>query len=143
MSKLSSEFQPMSLSELLKRGDMRGDLTAQECPSREVLKHITSKWGVLILMSLQIETLRFSALRRKLAGVSERMLSQTLQTLEEDGFVNRVSFNVVPPHVEYSLTPFGQEAAVQVAVLADWVEINMIRVARNWSARGVDRMPTH
>lgn len=113
----------------------RGDLMAQACPSREVLKHVTSKWGVLVLMALRIETLRFSALRRRVGGVSERMLAQTLQNLEEDGFVNRVSFDVVPPHVEYSLTPMGQEAAEKVGILADWIEVSMPRIAKVWDER--------
>ncbi|UWQ97335.1 helix-turn-helix transcriptional regulator [Rhodobacteraceae bacterium M385] len=121
----------MSLSEHL----MQGDLMAHDCPSREVLKHVTSKWGVLVLMALQIETQRFSALRRKIGGVSERMLAQTLQNLEEDGFVNRVSFDVVPPHVEYSLTPLGVEVAEKVGGLADWIEQSMPRIAQVWTER--------
>lgn len=108
---------------------------AHDCPSREVLKHVTSKWGVLVLMALQIETQRFSALRRKIGGVSERMLAQTLQNLEEDGFVNRVSFDVVPPHVEYSLTPLGVEVADKVGGLADWIEQSMPRIAQVWTER--------
>jgi DNA-binding HxlR family transcriptional regulator len=57
--------------------------------------------------------------------VSERMLSQTLQWLEADGLVDRVAFKVVPPHVEYSLTPLGRDAAEKVAALADWIETSM------------------
>lgn len=115
----------------------RGDLMAQACPSREVLKHLTSKWGVLIMMALRVETLRFSALRRRVGGVSERMLAQTLQNLEVDGFVHRESFDVVPPHVEYSLTPLGREAATKVAGLADWIEESMPRIAEIWGAGDV------
>lgn len=103
----------------------RGDLLIAQCPSREVLKHITSRWGVLVLIVLQDGTRRFSELRRQIGGVSERMLAQTLQWLEGDGLVNRVAFNVVPPHVEYSLTPLGQEAASKVSELADWIETRL------------------
>jgi DNA-binding HxlR family transcriptional regulator len=103
----------------------RGDLFAEQCPSREVLKHVTSRWGVLVLVALQGGTLRFSALRRKVAGVSERMLAQTLQWLEGDGFVLRVSHPVVPPNVEYSLTPLGQQVGLHVQALADWIEHNL------------------
>ncbi|MBD8677578.1 winged helix-turn-helix transcriptional regulator [Sphingomonas sp. CFBP 13720] len=103
----------------------RGDVMVSACPSRTVLKHVTSQWGVLVLIALQTGTLRFSALRRKVGGVSERMLSQTLQWLEADGLVDRVAFKVVPPHVEYSLTPLGREAAEKVAALADWIETSM------------------
>ena len=62
----------------------RGDLLTTACPSREVLKRVTSRWGVLVLIALETETLRFSQLRRKIGGVSERMLAQTLQCLDSD-----------------------------------------------------------
>ncbi|WP_455546367.1 winged helix-turn-helix transcriptional regulator [Dryocola clanedunensis] len=105
-----------------------GNLFAEKCPSRDVLKHVTSRWGVLILVALQGGTHRFSDLRRKMGGVSEKMLAQTLQWLEADGFVNRKSYPVVPPHVEYSLTPLGGEVAEKVAALADWIEGNLPQV---------------
>jgi len=113
-----------SLSEKVRRGE----LLSADCPSREVLKHITSRWGVLVVVALSSGTHRFSELRRKVAGVSERMLAHTLQWLEADGFVRRVSHPVVPPHVEYSLTPLGLELAPKVAALADWIEVNLSRV---------------
>jgi DNA-binding HxlR family transcriptional regulator len=115
------EASAVTLSALM----ARGNLFAEKCPSREVLKHMTSRWGVLILVALQGGTHRFSELRRKVGGVSERMLAQTLQWLEGDGLVLRQSFPVVPPHVEYSLTPLGREAAVKVEALADWIELNL------------------
>ncbi|WP_018150819.1 winged helix-turn-helix transcriptional regulator [Leeia oryzae] len=110
--------QTQSLSAQL----LRGNLFAEQCPSREVLKHVTSRWGVLVLVALLGGTLRFSDLRRKVSGVSEKMLAQTLQWLEGDGFVLRKSYPVVPPHVEYSLTPLGQDVGVRVQELADWIE---------------------
>jgi DNA-binding HxlR family transcriptional regulator len=106
----------------------RGNLFAGKCPSREVLKHVTSRWGVLILVALLGGTYRFSDLRRKVGGVSERMLAQTLQWLESDGFVLRRSYPVVPPHVEYSLTPLGIEVGHRVETLADWIESNLARI---------------
>ncbi|MGH6752186.1 MAG: winged helix-turn-helix transcriptional regulator [Bradyrhizobium sp.] len=106
----------------------RGDLFAEGCPSREVMKHVTSSWGVLVLIALQSGTHRFSELRRKVTGVSERMLAQTLQWLEGDGLVDRKAFPVVPPHVEYTLTPMGAEAAQRVASLADWIEGNVMHM---------------
>ena len=105
----------------------RGNLLHANCPSREFLKHITSRWGVLVLIVLEEGTHRFSQLRRRIDGVSERMLAQTLQWLEEDGLVDRMAYPVVPPHVEYSLTPLGREAAEKVRALADWIEMNMGR----------------
>ena len=121
----------ISLSDKIRRGDL---MTAA-CPSREVLKHITSRWGVLVLIALEGRTLRFSQVRRMIGGVSERMLAQTLQWLEHDGMVDRVAFDVVPPHVEYSLTPLGQEAAEKVRSLADWIETSLPRIAGNWDKR--------
>lgn len=114
---------------LLSERYTRGDVLSSECPAREVLKHITSRWGGLVLIALhEGETFRFSELRRIIQGVSEKMLAQTLQALEQDGFVVRTSYPVVPPHVEYSLTKLGSEAAVHVAGLADWVEENLSEI---------------
>lgn len=106
----------------------RGQLFSPDCPSRAVLQHVTSRWGVLVLVALLAGTHRFSDLRRKVGGVSEKMLAQTLQWLESDGFVLRVSHPVVPPHVEYSLTPMGTEVARQVEGLVDWIEGNLHRI---------------
>lgn len=106
----------------------RGDLFAEKCPSRDVLKHVTSRWGVLVLVALLGGTHRFSDLRRKTAGVSERMLAQTLKWLEGDGLVARKAYPVVPPHVEYSLTPLGREVALKVEALADWIEVNLPQI---------------
>jgi DNA-binding HxlR family transcriptional regulator len=103
----------------------RGDVLSSECPSREILRHVTSQWGVLILIVLLNGTHRFSQLRRKIGGVSEKMLTQTLQQLEMDGFVLRVSYPVVPPHTEYSLTPLGEGISRQVESLKDWIEDNI------------------
>lgn len=112
----------------------RGDLMAAACPSRDVLKHLTSRWGVLVLIALQSGTQRFSDLRRKVGGVSERMLAQTLQWLENDGIVERKAYKIVPPRVEYTLTPLGMEAAAKVQDLADWIEINLPLIAEHWDA---------
>ena len=106
----------------------RGAVFSVECPSREILKHVTSRWGVLVLVALTQGTHRFSELRRKVGGVSEKMLAQTLQCLERDGFINRVSLPVVPPHVEYTLTPMGVEVGQKVEALADWIEYNLPRI---------------
>ncbi|QIX95350.1 helix-turn-helix domain-containing protein [Cedecea sp. FDAARGOS_727] len=119
----TTEASP-SLGEQLRSGNLFCD----KCPSRDVLKHVTSRWGVLILMALQDGTHRFSDLRRKMGGVSEKMLAQTLQWLEADGFVDRKSYPVVPPHVEYTLTPMGHEISGKVAALADWIEGNLPQV---------------
>lgn len=116
-----------------------GELSTVDCPSRDVLKHVSSLWGVLCLISLREGTLRFSELRRKASGVSEKMLAQTLKRLEEDGFVLREAQQIIPPHVEYSLTPLGDEIAVHVATLADWIEVNLHRVMDVRRQKGVAR----
>jgi len=106
----------------------RGELSSRDCPSREVLKHATSLWGVLALIALRDGTHRFSDLRRKVGDVSEKMLAQTLHALETDGFVERKSYPIMPPHVEYSLTEMGRELAEHVTTLAVWIETNLFRV---------------
>lgn len=123
--------RPQLLVERLRRGD----IFQEGCPSREVMKHVTSSWGVLVLITLQDGTLRFSALRRRVTGVSERMLAQTLQWLEGDGLILRRSLPVVPPHVEYSLTQLGREAAEKVAGLADWIEDKLPEIRGDGIAR--------
>lgn len=98
------------------------------CPSRLVLEHVTSRWGVLVLIALSERSYRFSELRRRVGRVSEKMLTQTLQTLERDGFVHRDAKPVIPPRVDYSLTALGEEAANRVAELARWTEARLTAV---------------
>jgi len=95
------------------------------CPTRTVLDHVMSKWAPLLIAALSDgEPLRWSELRRRAEGVSEKMLAQTLRTLEEDGLVRREARAVVPPHVEYSLTPLGQELADRLVPLLAWMADN-------------------
>jgi DNA-binding HxlR family transcriptional regulator len=117
----------------------RGQLLVEACPSREVLKHVTSRWGVLVLLVLETRVHRFSELRRAIGGVSERMLAQTLQWLEGDGLVDRIAFEVVPPRVEYRLTPLGREAAEKVRGLADWIESSLPRILQAQDSRSLER----
>jgi DNA-binding HxlR family transcriptional regulator len=98
------------------------------CPYRLVLEHVTSRWGVLVLIELLDRPYRFSELRRAIGRVSEKMLTQTLQTLERDGLVHRDAKPVIPPRVDYSLTPLGREAAEQVRGLAVWTQQRMAAV---------------
>jgi DNA-binding HxlR family transcriptional regulator len=97
-----------------------------------VLDHITSRWGLLVLLSLQEGTKRFGELRRDLGGVSERMLAKTLQDLEGDGLVSRTDHQIVPPKVEYALSRLGSGAAEELRRLADWIEINLVDIATHW-----------
>ncbi len=94
---------------------------ASACPSRVVLDHVTSKWGVLLLVALSERTLRWGELRRIVEGISEKMLAQTLRTLEADGLVHREVTATVPPRVDYSLTPLGRELVDHLLPLMRWV----------------------
>jgi DNA-binding HxlR family transcriptional regulator len=118
--------QPETLDKKL----TRGNVLAEKCPSREILKHVMSRWGVLVLLILLDRTHRFSELRRKIGGVSDKMLAQTLQSLESDGLILRVAHPVVPPHVEYSLTPLGREAGIHVQSIVDWIEVNLPEILK-------------
>lgn len=91
------------------------------CPSRTLLDHVVSKWGVLILVSLSERPHRWSELRRRAQGISEKMLAQTLRTLEADGLVSREQQAVMPPRVDYSLTEHGRAAAELLVPLLEWV----------------------
>lgn len=104
------------------------DLGEAMCPYRLVLEHVTSRWGVLVLIELLDRPYRFGELRRvigQVKPVSEKMLAQTLQTLERDGLVHRDAKPVIPPRVDYSLTDLGREAAEQVRSLAAWTKERM------------------
>ena len=101
-----------------------GEVFAAGCPSRVVLDHVTSKWGVLVLVALADGPQRWSELRRRAEGISEKMLAQTLRTLEADGFVNRDAQPVIPPRVDYSLTERGAELVALLLPLFGWVVAN-------------------
>jgi len=101
-----------------------GEVFAAACPSRVVLDHVTSKWGVLVLVSLSDGPQRWSELRRRAEGISEKMLAQTLRTLEADGFVHRDAQPVIPPRVDYSLTDRGTELVALLLPLFGWVVAN-------------------
>lgn len=113
---------------MAKNKNLKADVYSAACPSREVLDHVTSTWGTLILILLLENTFRFSEIRNKIGGISEKMLAQTLQCLEKDGFILRKSYPVIPPKVEYSLTPLGKDVAIKVEVLKTWVEKNLPKV---------------
>lgn len=106
-------------------GGLAFDVFARACPSRGTLEHVTGRWGSLTLGALYEDTLRFNALRRRVDGVSEKMLSQTLHALERDGLVIRDAQPTNPPHVEYRLTPLGTETAARLLALIALVEHRM------------------
>jgi DNA-binding HxlR family transcriptional regulator len=94
------------------------------CPTRTVLDHVMSKWGVLVLMALSEGTRRWGVLRREVDGISEKMLASTLRTLEADGLVHRESYPEVPPRVEYALTDLGRDMMSRMLPLMEWIGMN-------------------
>ncbi|TFD81159.1 winged helix-turn-helix transcriptional regulator [Cryobacterium fucosi] len=101
-----------------------GGLYPAKCATRTVLDHVTSKWGVLVLLALEQESLRWGELRRSIEGISEKMLASTLRTLEADGFVNREAQASIPPRVDYELTERGRELTRRLLPLMDWIADN-------------------
>ncbi len=101
------------------------DPYAADCPTRMGLDRIAEKWAVLVLGLLAGGPVRFNQLRRRIQGVSQKMLSQTLKSLERDGLVHRKATATVPVTVEYSVTPLGETLAATVAHLRLWAEANV------------------
>ncbi|ABW12288.1 transcriptional regulator, HxlR family [Parafrankia sp. EAN1pec] len=108
------------------------DVYSAPCPSRQVLDRIADKWTALIIGSLSTGTKRYSELRIAIEGISEKMLTQTLRSLERDGLVTRTTHPTIPPKVEYSLTPLGTTLTAPLAAIRDWAEqhINEVNDAR-------------
>lgn len=105
-----------------------------ECPIRNVLARICAKWSMLVIFMLekhQAEPLRFNALRKMIPDISQKMLTSTLRTLEEDGLILRQVYAEVPPRVEYSLTPRAQSLIPIVDNLVDWAADNMAAILKD------------
>lgn len=103
----------------------RGDTLNPQCPARLVLDRVGDKWAMLIINSLAAGPLRFNALRRQIGGISQKMLSQTLKSLERDGLITRTAIATVPVTVEYAATPLGEGLAGIVGQLTNWAEDNL------------------
>lgn len=104
------------------------DAFNSECPAREVLEHITSRWGLLILAALGKTPQRFSQLHTTVGGISEKMLSQTLRTLVRDGLVVRTVEPTTPPRVSYELTPLGRGLTTSLEQFLSWIRQHTIDV---------------
>ena len=98
------------------------------CPSRQVLKRVGDKWTVLIIGILERGTIRFGSLRREVEGISQKMLTQTLRSLERDGLIKRKIFAEVPVRVEYSLTEMGNSLIPVLKPLIQWSEANLVEI---------------
>lgn len=113
------------------------------CPIRDVLDRVGDTWSLLVIISLQPAPMRFNALRRSIEGISQRMLTVTLRSLERDGLVSRTVRPTTPPEVEYALTALGRSIAVPIGSLGDWAAQNRdrlreARAAFDAAANGTD-----
>jgi DNA-binding HxlR family transcriptional regulator len=106
------------------------DAFNSDCPGRTVLDHVSSRWGTLILLSLRERQLRFHELRDVIVGISEKMLSQNLRVLVRDGLIEREVKPTTPPQVSYALTELGQELAVPLQQLLDWITVRALDVVQ-------------
>ncbi|MEU3459149.1 helix-turn-helix domain-containing protein [Streptomyces sp. NPDC006733] len=120
------------MTTVVESSGLPADAYSAKCPTREVLDHIAGKWTILIVDALLEGTLRYTDLSRRIEGVSQKMLTQTLRRLEADGFVTRTVHPTVPPRVEYALTGLGRSLAGPITALRQWTEshINEIERAR-------------
>lgn len=107
-----------------------GSNHAHKCPVRDVLDCIGDRWSLLTLIALSRGTLRFTEVKRAIGDISQRMLSQTLRTLEQDGYVARKVYPVVPPKVEYRLTGLGESLLAKVTPLVEWADANHSQVRK-------------
>ncbi|MEV8290268.1 winged helix-turn-helix transcriptional regulator [Streptomyces niveus] len=103
--------------------------TREDCEVRQILDRIGDKWSLLVIALLDVSTLRFTELRREIDGVSQRMLTVTLRQLERDGLVKRTVHPVVPPRVEYQLTPMGRTLHTTINALVVWTEEHQNQIA--------------
>ncbi|HMF68079.1 MAG TPA: helix-turn-helix domain-containing protein [Phyllobacterium sp.] len=94
----------------------------EDCEVRQILDRIADKWSLLVIALLEKRTLRFTELRKSIDGISQRMLTTTLRQLERDGIVQRTVFPVVPPRVDYALTPLGCTLLETIQSLVNWTE---------------------
>lgn len=111
-------------------GNGRGDVFAAQCPTRSLLDRLADKWTVLVLSTLDAGPMRFNALKRRIEGVSQKMLSQTLRQLERDGLISRSVEATVPVSVTYAVTPLGRTLVQAIQPVIDWAETRMGEVAR-------------
>ena len=118
---MAVDFKPPVFEEL----PPIGNCDVKECVARQILDVLSSRWGLLIMRQLGTGTKRNAHLRHAIDGVSEKMLAQTLRELERAGLISRKSFPVVPPHVEYSLTPLGVKCSKLIAPLLGFIEANV------------------
>lgn len=118
------------------RSTSRPDAFKQICPSREVMARLGEKWTMLVIVALESGPMRFGELKRKVEGISQKMLSKTARNLERDGLLIRRLINEKPLHVEYELTERGKELLVVVRAFKTWAETHLHAITAN--ARSFD-----
>ncbi len=120
------------------------DVFEESCAGHQVFEYIANKWTILIIYSLTQGTKRYSDLQRQICGISPKMLIQTLRNLERCGLIVRDIYPVVPPKVEYSLTPLGQTLVEPLASLGEWAyrHLNEVKAAIASCDRDQNSTPT-
>ena len=102
-----------------------GDVFASDCPTRQLLNRIGDKWSVLVLLSLADQDLRFNDLKRRIGGISQKVLTQTVRSLERDGLIDRTVEATIPVSVTYSMTKLGARLVAALRLMVDWAETHM------------------
>lgn len=116
---------------IVESSGLPADCYSAKCPTRQVLDHIAGKWTVLIVDALMAQgTMRYTDLSRRIGGVSQKMLTQTLRSLESDGFLTRTVHPTIPPRVEYELTELGRSLAQPISALRHWAELHINEIER-------------
>jgi len=128
---------------IVESSGLPADVYSAKCPTRQVLDHIAGKWTILVVDALLEGTMRYTALSRRIEGVSQKMLTQTLRGLEADGFVTRTVHPTIPPRVDYDLTELGRSLAEPITALREWTEthVNDIERARAGASFNAEPSP--
>ena len=115
----------------------KDEIFVRDCPIRNILSRISDKWSILVIFTLeQTAVMRFGELQRAIPDISQKMLTVTLRTLEQDGIVNRRAYAQIPPKVEYSLTSRGQSLLPRLNALIDWAKEQMDAIMEDRARSG-------
>lgn len=120
----------LSMTTFVESSGLPADAYSAKCPTRQVLDHIAGKWTILVVDALLDGTQRYTDLSRRIEGVSQKMLTQTLRGLEADGFVTRTAYPTIPPRVEYALTALGRSLSEPITALRQWTETHINEIER-------------
>jgi DNA-binding HxlR family transcriptional regulator len=112
------------------------DVFNTDCPARQLLDHMASRWAVLVLRALSVRPHRYHELRASIGGISDKMLAATLRTLAGDGLVRREVGSGQPPEVTYSITSLGEGAVLALQPFFDWIRANADVITAHWPVAG-------